>query len=54
MIATDVFVSPGVTIDDGAVVGARSTVTKNIEAYTINIGSPSKKVKNRLDWKKSH
>ena len=48
-IATDVFVSPGVTIDDGAVVGARSTVTKNIEAYTINIGSPSKKVKNRLD-----
>ena len=46
-IATDVFVSPGITIGDGAVVGARSTVVKNIAPNTINIGSPSKEIKNR-------
>ena len=46
-VATDVFVSPGITIENGAVVGARSTVVKNINAYTINIGSPSKEIKTR-------
>lgn len=46
-LATDVFVAPGITIEDGAVIGARSSVFKNIEMNTINIGSPTKNIGNR-------
>jgi putative colanic acid biosynthesis acetyltransferase WcaF len=46
-LATDVFVAPGITIEDGAVIGARSSVFKNIETNTINIGSPTKNIGNR-------
>ena len=47
-LATDVFVAPGITIEDGAVIGARSSVFKNIETNTINIGSPTKNIGNRI------
>lgn len=40
-IATDVFVAPGVTIADGAVVGARSSVFKNVGTCEIAFGSPA-------------
>ena len=46
-LATDVFVAPGIDIADGAVIGARSSVFKNIEINTINIGSPTKNIGNR-------
>ena len=46
-LATDVFVAPGITISDGAIVGARSSVFKNINANTINAGSPAKELKKR-------
>ena len=46
-LATDVFVAPGIDIGDGAVIGARSSVFKNIETNTINIGSPTKNIGNR-------
>lgn len=46
-LATDVFVAPGIDIGDGAVIGARSSVFKNIEPNTINIGSPTKNIVNR-------
>lgn len=36
---------PGVKINKGASVGAMSLVTKSIEAWTLNYGIPSKKVK---------
>ena len=41
-LATDVFVGPGVTIGDGAVVGARSSVFSNIPPGTIAYGSPAR------------
>jgi putative colanic acid biosynthesis acetyltransferase WcaF len=41
-IAADVFVAPGVTIGDGAVVGARSSVFGDLPAWTIATGSPAK------------
>jgi len=41
-IATDVFVAPGVTIGNGAVIGARSSVFDDIEAGTVAFGSPAK------------
>jgi len=46
-IAADVFVGPGVTIGDGAVVGARSSVFRDIEPWTVNAGSPSKALRKR-------
>ena len=36
---------PGVTIGEGAVIGAGSLVTKDIPAWTIAIGRPAKVVK---------
>jgi putative colanic acid biosynthesis acetyltransferase WcaF len=41
-LATDVFVAPGVTIGNGAVVGARSSVFHDLPTGTISVGSPAK------------
>jgi putative colanic acid biosynthesis acetyltransferase WcaF len=46
-IAADVFVAPGVTIGDGAVVTARSSVFSDIESWTVAAGSPAASVKKR-------
>lgn len=35
----------GITIGKGAIVGAGSVVTKNVEPYTIVVGNPAKKIK---------
>jgi len=40
-----VFVMPGVTIGDGAVIGANSLVTSDIPAHTMAAGSPAKVIK---------
>lgn len=42
---TGTIIMPGVTIGDGAIVGAGSLVTKDIPAWTIAIGRPAKVVK---------
>ncbi len=39
---------PGVTIGDGAVVGARSVVTKDLEPYGIYAGVPAKLIRKRF------
>jgi len=41
-IAADVFVGPGVTIGEGAVVGARSLVLRDIEAWVVAAGHPAR------------
>jgi len=46
-LATDVFVSPGVTIKKGVVVGARSTVIKDLDANSVYVGSPARFIKKR-------
>jgi acetyltransferase-like isoleucine patch superfamily enzyme len=38
----------GVTIGEGAIVGAGSVVTKNVEPYTIVAGNPARFIKNAL------
>lgn len=38
-------VMPGVTIGEGAIIGAGSLVTKDIPPYTIAVGNPAKVVK---------
>jgi putative colanic acid biosynthesis acetyltransferase WcaF len=41
-ITADVFVGPGVTVGEGAVVAARSTVTKDVRPWTVVAGAPAK------------
>ena len=48
-IGGSVCVMPGVTIGDGAIVGSRSVVTKDVEPYTIVAGSPAKVIRKRFD-----
>lgn len=43
-IASDVFVCPGVRIGRGTVVGARSTVTRNLPSGSIALGTPARVV----------
>ncbi len=48
-LATDVFVAPGVTIQKGTVVGARSSVFNDLPANKICLGTPAKPIKNRME-----
>ena len=45
MIGMETMIMPGVTIGDGAIVGAMSLVTKDIPPYTIATGHPARVVK---------
>jgi len=47
-VTADVFIAPGVTIGDGAVVTARSSVFHDIEPWTVAAGNPARPVKPRL------
>ena len=47
-LASDVFVAPGVTIGKGAVIGARSTVLKDMPEGMVCYGYPAKPIKPRL------
>lgn len=47
VIGTNCVIHPGVVIGEGAAIGSMSLVTKDIEAWSINIGVPAKKVQNR-------
>lgn len=45
------FICGGVTIGDGAVVGAHSVVTKDVEPYSIVAGAPARLLRYRFDKK---
>lgn len=48
---------PGISIGDGAVVGAGSVVTRDVEAYSIVAGNPARKIGERsreLNYRLSH
>ena len=46
-IAADVFVGPGVTIGEGTVVGARSSVFTDLPEWKVCVGTPAKPVGER-------
>lgn len=46
-IGTHAIIMPGVTVGKGAVVGANSVVTRDVEPYSIVIGSPARHYKYR-------
>jgi putative colanic acid biosynthesis acetyltransferase WcaF len=46
-VCADVFIGPGISIGDGAVIGARSVVVKDMPAWTVCAGHPCKPLKPR-------
>ncbi len=47
-IGAEALIMPGIQIGNGAVIGARSVVTKNIGPYEIWAGNPARLVKKRF------
>lgn len=47
-VAAEAFIHPGVTIGEGAVIGARSVVTTDMPAWTVCSGFPCKPIKPRV------
>lgn len=47
-VAAEAFIGPGVTIGEGAVVGARAAVFKDVEPWTVVGGNPAKFIKKRI------
>ncbi|MHA1641608.1 MAG: acyltransferase [Promethearchaeota archaeon] len=46
-VGTNAIVHPGVTIGEGAIIGSNSLVLKDVDPWTINVGSPCKVIKRR-------
>jgi putative colanic acid biosynthesis acetyltransferase WcaF len=46
-VAADVFVAPGVVIGEGATIGARSSVFKDVPEWTIAVGTPARAIRKR-------
>lgn len=47
IIGANAVILPGVTIGEGAVVGALSMVTRDLDPFTINIGTPARRIRER-------
>ena len=47
-IGYDAVIMAGVTIGDGAIIGTRAVVTKDIEPYSIVGGVPAKEIRKRF------
>lgn len=46
-VAADAFVGPGVTVGEGAVLGARGVAFKDLAAWTIYAGNPARPLRRR-------
>jgi putative colanic acid biosynthesis acetyltransferase WcaF len=46
-IAANAYIGPGITIGEGAVVGATASVYKDVEPWTVVGGNPAKFIKKR-------
>lgn len=48
-IGVNAFIKGGISIGDGAIIGAYSVVTKDVEPYTIVAGNPARVIRKRFD-----
>jgi putative colanic acid biosynthesis acetyltransferase WcaF len=46
-VASEAFVGPGVTIGEGAVLGARGCAFRDLEPWTVYAGNPAREIKRR-------
>lgn len=49
-VAAGAFVGPGVTVHEGAVLGARGVAFKDLDAWSIYAGNPARFVRKRLNF----
>lgn len=47
-VCADAFVGPGVMIEEGAIVGARAVVVKDVPPWSVVAGNPARFIKKRL------
>ena len=47
-IGSEAIILPGITIGDGAIIGTRALITKDVEPYTIVGGNPAKVIRKRF------
>ena len=47
-ICAEAFIGPGVTVNDGVVLGARSLAHKDLSAWSVYAGNPALKIRDRL------
>lgn len=48
-VAADAFVGPGVQIGEGAVIGARCVVTRSVDAWSVVVGNPARRIGQRTN-----
>jgi acetyltransferase-like isoleucine patch superfamily enzyme len=53
-IGSNVTIFDGVIIGDGAIIGANSLVTKNVDAFSVVVGTPAQVVRYRFNDKEIH
>lgn len=46
-IASEAFVGPGVTVGEGAVLGARGVTVKNLPDWSVSVGNPARQIRLR-------
>jgi len=46
-VAAEAFIGPGVTVGEGAVLGARGCAFRDLDAWTVYIGNPARPIKLR-------
>lgn len=47
IVGSGAVILPGITLEEGVAVGALSLVTKNCDAFSIYVGNPAKRIKER-------
>lgn len=48
-IGSEAIIMPGITVGDGAIIGTRALVSRNVEPYAIVGGNPAKIIRKRFD-----